>query len=339
MSLGQSLTLLLKSLVPEFQRHARHIAWLLGWAVLCAALSPQFAVARQAGNPTASGGIHLYTGEQIDPDLGMYYLRARYYQPATGRFWNMDSYEGSQGTPQSLHKYLYCHGNPINGVDPSGHDFSCVSIGSSMSMVTQLGSLELKGGHAALVGARDMFGADGAINDLIAGLGYLSIIEEKYSQVMIGAAAAYGSYKLIQFFSGGTKLIKNIKAITAAEANAGSSYPNTSGYGPPYKSGTRPRSFTTAAEIEFVRLHGPSNQEGHWVVRADEIRGMSPAQIKEHLALKHTPTQMSKVKVPANKEMRVGIAAEQPNFGVSGGGTQYELRDLSGVTFSSPTPL
>lgn len=50
--------------------------------------------------------------------------RARYYQPETGRFITMDSYEGDQQQPASLHKYAYCQGNPVNGTDPSGHEFS-----------------------------------------------------------------------------------------------------------------------------------------------------------------------------------------------------------------------
>ena len=33
---------------------------------------------------------YRYTGQQWDPDLGMYYLRARYYKPNLGRFWTMD---------------------------------------------------------------------------------------------------------------------------------------------------------------------------------------------------------------------------------------------------------
>ena len=37
----------------------------------------------------------LYSGEQYDSALGAYYLRARYYNPATGRFLAMDQYEGS----------------------------------------------------------------------------------------------------------------------------------------------------------------------------------------------------------------------------------------------------
>jgi hypothetical protein len=49
-------------------------------------------------------------------------FRARYYQPTTGRFWTLDTYQGNSEDPLSLHKYLYCRANPINHIDPSGHD-------------------------------------------------------------------------------------------------------------------------------------------------------------------------------------------------------------------------
>ena len=63
---------------------------------------------------------YLYSGEQFDPDLGLYYNRARYLNTTTGRFWTMDSYEGFNQLPGSLHKYLYLTGEPINSVDPTG---------------------------------------------------------------------------------------------------------------------------------------------------------------------------------------------------------------------------
>ena len=33
----------------------------------------------------------------------------------------MDTYEGRNGEPLTLHKYLYTHGSPVNGTDPSGN--------------------------------------------------------------------------------------------------------------------------------------------------------------------------------------------------------------------------
>jgi RHS repeat-associated protein len=65
---------------------------------------------------------YLYRGEQYDSDLGLYYLRARYYNPSTGRFMSRDPEAGNRFSPASLHKYLYAGGDPVNMVDPSGRD-------------------------------------------------------------------------------------------------------------------------------------------------------------------------------------------------------------------------
>jgi RHS repeat-associated protein len=75
----------------------------------------------EIGGTASTVNWYRYTGEQYDADLGMYYLRARYYKPELGRFWTMDSFEGHQTDPLSLHKYLYCHADPVNNTDPSGH--------------------------------------------------------------------------------------------------------------------------------------------------------------------------------------------------------------------------
>ena len=65
----------------------------------------------------------LYCGEQHDTTINMYNLRARFYDPSNGRFNAMDSFMGYNNDPQSLHKYAYCHGDPLNGFDPSGEVF------------------------------------------------------------------------------------------------------------------------------------------------------------------------------------------------------------------------
>ena len=77
----------------------------------------------QLGNSGAipsSLATHLYSGEQTDAVTGLQYLRARYYDSASGRFNRLDPFAGNQNDPLSLHKYLYTHGNPVMGVDPSG---------------------------------------------------------------------------------------------------------------------------------------------------------------------------------------------------------------------------
>jgi RHS repeat-associated protein len=64
----------------------------------------------------------LYTGQQFDPALQQYYLRARYYDQSNGRFNQPDSYAGTSYDPQSLHKYEYAYDDPVNAVDPTGHN-------------------------------------------------------------------------------------------------------------------------------------------------------------------------------------------------------------------------
>jgi RHS repeat-associated protein len=64
--------------------------------------------------------VYMYRGEQYDPDLGLYYRRARYYNPLTGRFMSRDPEEGNQSIPATLHKYLYVGGDPVNRIDPRG---------------------------------------------------------------------------------------------------------------------------------------------------------------------------------------------------------------------------
>jgi RHS repeat-associated protein len=66
--------------------------------------------------------VCLYRGEQYDPDLGLYYLRARYFNPLTGRFLARDSDYGTATDPRTLHKYVYTASDPVNRIDPTGHD-------------------------------------------------------------------------------------------------------------------------------------------------------------------------------------------------------------------------
>lgn len=49
-------------------------------------------------------------------------IQARYLNVDAGRFQTMDTYEGNNEEPLSLHKYLYAQDNPVDHVDPSGHD-------------------------------------------------------------------------------------------------------------------------------------------------------------------------------------------------------------------------
>ncbi|MDC8013721.1 RHS repeat-associated core domain-containing protein [Tahibacter soli] len=61
-----------------------------------------------------------FTGYYKDGESGLYYAKARYYDPAVARFMSEDPEAGNDMTPPSLHRYLYAHANPTVYVDPTG---------------------------------------------------------------------------------------------------------------------------------------------------------------------------------------------------------------------------
>jgi len=63
-----------------------------------------------------------YAGEIYDYETGLYYLRARYYDPSVGRFITEDTYKGQVDNPLSLNRYTYVHNNPLRFVDPTGNE-------------------------------------------------------------------------------------------------------------------------------------------------------------------------------------------------------------------------
>ena len=62
-----------------------------------------------------------YQSQLTDPNVGLQYLRARWYEPTTGRFISQDPTMGSTLNPLSLNRYTYAWSNPTNMSDPSGY--------------------------------------------------------------------------------------------------------------------------------------------------------------------------------------------------------------------------
>ncbi len=95
-----------------------------------------------------SDNRYLYAGEQYDPASGLYYLRARYYGPESGRFMTHDPYPGNPGEPVTLHRYLYGNANPVSYVDPSG-EFSIAEISTNLFFRSIIGAIAYSEvGHA-----------------------------------------------------------------------------------------------------------------------------------------------------------------------------------------------
>jgi RHS repeat-associated protein len=72
---------------------------------------------------SAEGGgstSYAFTGEMQDSS-GLVFLRARYFQPSTGRFQTQDTWSGDYYQPMSFNAWLYGYNNPVIRVDPSGY--------------------------------------------------------------------------------------------------------------------------------------------------------------------------------------------------------------------------
>jgi len=67
-----------------------------------------------SGSPRTRYG---YTGRERDPDTGMLYNRARFYDPQVGRFVSEDPIGFNSG---QMNFYVYAGSNPTNLVDPTG---------------------------------------------------------------------------------------------------------------------------------------------------------------------------------------------------------------------------
>lgn len=64
--------------------------------------------------------VGAYQGDSTQ----LIYLRARYYNPADGRFVSRDTWEGNYNRPMSMNRWVYVEGNPVNRIDPTGHCFN-----------------------------------------------------------------------------------------------------------------------------------------------------------------------------------------------------------------------
>jgi RHS repeat-associated protein len=87
------------------------------------------------GQPlTSNGSVALqgkgYINERFDPETGLQYLNARYYDPLLARFITPDTWDPDiPGV--DINRYAYAGNDPVNGSDPSGHiETSGTKLGS-----------------------------------------------------------------------------------------------------------------------------------------------------------------------------------------------------------------
>ncbi|OWJ64345.1 hypothetical protein BWR60_25070 [Inquilinus limosus] len=67
-----------------------------------------------------------YIGEREDPEVGLVYLNARYYDPEIGRFISPDWWDPNN-PGVGTNRYAYASNDPINGSDPNGHQWAAAA--------------------------------------------------------------------------------------------------------------------------------------------------------------------------------------------------------------------
>jgi RHS repeat-associated protein len=97
---------------------------------------------------------YKFTGKPLDPESGLYYYGARYYDPFIGRFISADSIVQAPGDPQTLNRYSYCRNNPFIYTDPTGHLFWVAALVGVMMLGAGAGA-----GIAAITGGDVGMGA------------------------------------------------------------------------------------------------------------------------------------------------------------------------------------
>ena len=77
----------------------------------------------QSGQSEGLPTDRTFTGQRAETGLGsLMDYGARMYSPVLGRFLSADSIVPEPGNPQAFNRYAYTYNNPLNLIDPSGHE-------------------------------------------------------------------------------------------------------------------------------------------------------------------------------------------------------------------------
>ena len=120
-----------------------------------------------------------YTGQEYDIETGLYYYKARYYDPKLSRFIQPDTIVPSAKNLQAYNRYSYVVNNPLKFTDPSGHSFGswfkkliipfiAALIGVALTILTA-GAFAAAAGVALSQLSVGMWAVAGAIGGLVGG--------------------------------------------------------------------------------------------------------------------------------------------------------------------------
>ena len=98
----------------------------------------------------------------LDDVSGLYHVRARTYDAATGRFLSRDPVSGILGTPESMNPYVFCNNNGRVWMDPTG-EISLAEVNATVTSIMILASRALPAFGSLLRAARFVNGFGGGV--------------------------------------------------------------------------------------------------------------------------------------------------------------------------------
>ena len=101
---------------PGLHQHHRQRGWSLNSEIRYSA----FGEVRYSSGTTPTD--YQYTNQLNQPDIGLYYYVARFYDPQIARFIQADSVVPNPRVLSNWDKYAYGFYNPMNYNDPTGHE-------------------------------------------------------------------------------------------------------------------------------------------------------------------------------------------------------------------------
>ncbi|GAA6619277.1 hypothetical protein NUACC26_050900 [Scytonema sp. NUACC26] len=100
------------------------------------------------GNNSAAGGDFRFQGQWLESESGLYHLRARDYDPATGLFLSRDRVDIIEMVPESFNPYQFVYNNPYIYSDPTGM-ITITEISASQYLEKSMNALRTYGMNQA----------------------------------------------------------------------------------------------------------------------------------------------------------------------------------------------
>ena len=263
-----------------------------------------------------------FTGREFDTETGLYYYRARHYDPGQGRFIQSDPLGFAAG---DLNLYAYTWNDPANWSDPSGLSATedAAKVGAGGASLALYNAYRVGRGAACVAGK---------ISTVLNGLGQVVGAGNTFNNITGIASLGTVACRLK------VKQRQNKKRC-GCRANAGGGGTNS------FPEGTEVLAPTGRVAIETLR-------EGDLVIGRNEETGQSGAfPVTALMSRQATDVLWLTLENAEGQTTRMGVTSEHPLFVVGGGWTSAsdvvagdiirdkELRSLTVLAVQvDPTP-